>query len=196
MRISSEQKKCRAERSLGVCSRIMRCIRIPGGLLLLALLHPPVEAAQSVTLAWDPSPDATVVGYNMKYGVASHNYGKISDVGIATSTTITGLAEGTTYFFAATSYDLHGLESDISNEIAYTVPNGLPTVLARAGSNNQVILRITGQVGHTYVVQASQNLAGWTVLGSATLDASGALEFVDPEAGIFPARFYRTQEQP
>src|SRR5262249_1759364 len=39
-----------------------------------------------------------------------------------TSTTISGLAPGATYFFAATAYDSLGVESPFSNEISYLVP--------------------------------------------------------------------------
>jgi hypothetical protein len=85
-------------------------------------------ATQSVTLAWDPSPDPTVVGYKVYYGVASLTYTNVIDVGDATSVTISNLVEGTTYYFAATAYNILGMESAFSAETVYTVP---------AGSGNQ-----------------------------------------------------------
>jgi len=57
-----------------------------------------------VTLAWLPSTDTNVVGYNVYYGGASGVYtNKISTVN-TTNTIVPDLIEGTTYYFAATAY--------------------------------------------------------------------------------------------
>ena len=77
---------------------------------------------QSVTLAWDRSPDADVTGYRLYYGVASGAYTNVTDVGNVDTATLGGLKAGVTYYFAATAYDGSGLESDFSNEVSYTVP--------------------------------------------------------------------------
>jgi len=90
---------------------------------LLALSQFPVFAAASVTLTWDPSPDATVTGYRIYYGVASRSYTNIVDAGDATSITISNLVEGVTYYFAATAYNVLGMESEFSDEVSYTVPS-------------------------------------------------------------------------
>src|SRR5439155_12430663 len=79
-------------------------------------------AANSVTLAWDPSISTNVAGYRVYYGVGSRSYTNSVNVGAATSTTLTTLADGTTYYFAATAYDIYGLESDYSSETNYTTP--------------------------------------------------------------------------
>jgi len=70
----------------------------------------------SAVLAWQPSTDPTVAGYKLYYGVASHTYTHAIDVGQATTATISNLAVGTTYYFAATAYDSSGVESPFSNE--------------------------------------------------------------------------------
>jgi hypothetical protein len=79
-------------------------------------------AVQSVTLAWNPSTDPNVTGYNVYYGVASGVYTNKIDVGNVTNATINGLVEGVTYYFAATAYNILGVESDFSNETSYSVP--------------------------------------------------------------------------
>src|SRR5258708_5166666 len=61
-------------------------------------------AANSVTLAWDPSISTNVAGYRVYYGVASRSYTNSVNAGAATSVTITTLADATTYYFAATAY--------------------------------------------------------------------------------------------
>ena len=81
-------------------------------------------AAQSVMLAWDQSPETNIAGYYVHYGLASRTYTNAVSAGTATSVTVFGLEEGTTYYFAATCYNDLGLESDYSNEVSYTVPTG------------------------------------------------------------------------
>lgn len=78
-----------------------------------------------VTLAWDQSPDPTVVGYAVYYGVSSRNYTNRIDVGDALTVTISIQPE-TTYFFAVTDYNIGGLESDYSAEVSYTSPAAAP----------------------------------------------------------------------
>ncbi|MGN6556145.1 MAG: tandem-95 repeat protein [Verrucomicrobiota bacterium] len=93
-------------------------------------------AAQSVTLSWTASDDPNVAGYNVYYGVASRTYTNKVDVGSGTTVTINGLIEGTTYYFAATAYNILGVESDYSDEVSYTAPvpgNVRPTLNAIAG---------------------------------------------------------------
>jgi hypothetical protein len=101
---------------------------------------------QSVNLAWSPSPDTNVVGYRVYYGVASRTYTNMVDVGAVTNATIGGLVEGKTYYFAATAYNILGLESDYSAEISYTIPGGsvnqAPTLNAL---NNLTINEDAGQ---------------------------------------------------
>ena len=79
-------------------------------------------AAQKVTLAWDPSASANILGYKIYYGTTSHKYSSTVSVGNVTQATIAGLIEGTTYFFAITAYDNSNQESDFSNEASYAVP--------------------------------------------------------------------------
>ncbi|MDQ2693988.1 MAG: fibronectin type III domain-containing protein [Pseudomonadota bacterium] len=82
------------------------------------LLDP--EAGEA-TLAWGASPDAAVDGYNLHYGLAPGAYDRTVDVGANTSSTISGLVGGQTYFFVVTAYDRDtNRESAFSNEISRT----------------------------------------------------------------------------
>jgi hypothetical protein len=76
----------------------------------------------TVTLAWDQSPDPSVVGYHLYWGCNSRAYTNFVDCGAATIWQLRGLATNTLYFFAATTYNWSGLESDYSAEASYTTP--------------------------------------------------------------------------
>lgn len=98
-------------------------LRVPG-FVFLALVFMQLRAfsaTASVTLAWNPSTDPAIAGYNIYYGGASDAYTNEIFVGNATSVTISGLVPGTTYYFAATTYSASGLESAFSSELAYLV---------------------------------------------------------------------------
>ena len=82
----------------------------------------------SVTLAWDASTGTNVAGYHIWYGGVSGSYTNSVDAGTDLMVSVSGLAPGGTYYFAATAYDGTGDESDFSNEISYTVPTGGGTI--------------------------------------------------------------------
>lgn len=77
-------------------------------------------SAGQVTLAWDPNGEPEVAGYKLYYGPVSGQYDQVIDVGNVTTTTVTDLQTGGTYWFVVTAYTADGLESDPSNEINYT----------------------------------------------------------------------------
>jgi hypothetical protein len=155
--------------------------------MLMAL---PALQAASVTLTWSPSIDSTVVGYNIYYGVASGVYTHSNNVGNVTNFTITGLADDTTYYFAATSYDSNGVESNFSNEIAVTTP---PIAIAPPKHQNvsvsgQFSFDVSDDSNEVFVVQASTDLITWVPVQTN----AASFTFVDTNAGQFRSRFYRT----
>ena len=138
------------------------------------------------------------MGYNVYYGGASGNYTNTLSAGNATNATISGLVKGTTYYFAATTYSSSGVQSPFSNEVSYSVPTNTvtppsPGVQFRVTPARQFILTVTGPVGHTYDIQASQDFKNWTVIGTVTVGASGSVDFTDTNAAGFLRRFYRTR---
>ena len=128
---------------------------------LVLFFQLPVHADQSVTLSWDPSSSSNVAGYNI---YSRHDepraYTSVVAVGDITHATISGLVPGTTYYFAATTYDDAGNESDFSNEISNTVPvTAAPALALAALSGGQFSFTVSGEAGQQYVVQTSTNLA-------------------------------------
>ncbi len=91
---------------------------------------------QDISLSWDASPTAGVTGYKVYYkqgngdlpfdGIGANEGTSPVDVNNSLSTTLTGLEDGTTYFFTITAYDNDNGNSSYSN----IVSNGwLPTLL-------------------------------------------------------------------
>ena len=205
VRMIFKQRAKRTRKVLGGSSRIMGLTRVLVGILFLAMLHHPVPAdgvtlpdAYRVTLAWNPSTSTNVTGYKIYYGLACGVYNSVESA-TGTNTTITGLAAGTTYYFAATAVDALGVESPFSNEASYTteVPTvGVPTVQIRTAPAGQFVLTVSGLIGQTYDIEASQDLMTWTNIGTVTPGASGSLDFTDTNTASFPQRFYRTRETP
>lgn len=97
-------------------SRISAAFVFAATLLVAARL----EAATSVTLAWNASPETNVTGYIVAYGPRSGAYTGQVDVGNKTQFTLLGIPAGT-YFFVVKAYNSAGLISDPSNEVSTTV---------------------------------------------------------------------------
>ncbi len=98
---------------------------------LVALVPFSALALSSVNLAWTPSTGTNIAGYHVYYGAASRTYTNMVFIANATNTTISGLTDGVTYYFAATAVDNSGLEGDYSNEATATsqfVVNQPPTL--------------------------------------------------------------------
>jgi hypothetical protein len=161
-----------------------------------AAVQTTVPPGQSATLTWSLNTDPAVVGNNVYYGTSSHNYTNMISVGNVTSTTISGLVAGVTYYFAATAYDSTGAQSAYSTEAVYTVPGTILSQMQIRHSSfgGQFTLTVSGPVGNTYNILATQDLISWTVIGTVTVGASGSLDFIDTNAANFPKRFYRTQQ--
>jgi hypothetical protein len=81
-----------------------------------------VQGGQSVTLAWNPDPDPNLAGYRLYCGTRRGVYTQRIEIGKATTTSVSNLAVGRTYFFAVTVYNTAYMESPPSNEVSYTVP--------------------------------------------------------------------------
>jgi fibronectin type 3 domain-containing protein len=122
--------------------------------------------AQNVVLTWNPSTDPNVAGYKIYSGTASQNYTNVVVVGNATNATISGLAYGTTYYFAATTYDDSGNESPYSNEATFSVPT--PAVGSSTTTLSLPTLNAIADVNINENASAQAiNLSGITVSGSA-----------------------------
>jgi hypothetical protein len=82
---------------------------------------PPPASLSTATLQWSAPSDSRVQGYRVYYGTSSRAYqqtrGAGLDSGSTTQLVVSNLQSGRTYYFAVTSYDAAGNESDYSNEV-------------------------------------------------------------------------------
>lgn len=142
----------------------------------------------SLSLAWDRSPDVSVVGYRIYWGAASRTYTNSATVGNVTNCTITGLDVGVNYYFAATAYNSSGGESQHSNEATGIVPWAAPVLSIRPYI---YIVEGTTVPNRTNRVQQSNNLTNWQTV----------MLFVGGSGGVWsmlatnnaPQRFYRVK---
>jgi hypothetical protein len=99
--------------------RFVFCLLI-SAFCILYLPYDAVAGTASATFGWNRS-TSSVAGYKFCYGRYSRNYDYVVDVGKSTSCSISGLVEGTTYYFAVKAYDYEGFESKLSRELVYNV---------------------------------------------------------------------------
>ena len=119
----------------------------------------------TATVDWDPSTSTNVVSYNVYYGTSSGNYtNSISVDASSTSTVISGLDAGTTYFFAVTAVDANFDESDFSPEAYVSLP-GAPQLITQTGidGDGNMFMEITTQqtITRAWQIQFSEDLVNW-----------------------------------
>ena len=172
-------------------------IRIDGPCGVLSLLAVSVNClAVDFTFGWKPSPNTNVIGYDVYYGVVSRSYTNVITTGATNRVIIPNLVPGETYFFAVTAYNIVGLESLFSPETSYTIP--IPPPILQISPFNPGNLTVRGQVGASYQLQYSTNLAPnliWRTLTSftqtnseqsLTIDAHSACAFFRLVRGNVP----------
>jgi fibronectin type 3 domain-containing protein len=125
------------------------------------------HASQPVELTWNPSTDPYVVAYKIYYGTQSHVYSSSITYGDISDVTISGLADGQTYYFAVSAVDNEGNESALSGEAVYTVPG------ASSGS-----LTVVGSTAALQAVQVS-----WTA--SPDADVYGYAVYYGTQSGVY-----------
>jgi len=83
-------------------------------------------ASTSATLQWDAVTFPTLSGYRVYYGTAPRSYQQAAGAGVnvgnVNNFTVTGLGNGTRYYFAVTAYDSSNNESGYSNEVFKDIP--------------------------------------------------------------------------
>ncbi len=136
------------------------------------VLNEPVIGDASVVLNWNSVTGAA--GYKIKYGTASGAYTATVDAGNVAGYSITGLTNGTTYYFVVAAYNSGG-ESPNSNEVSSTpvAPAPQAPALSAPTAGNRTITLTWNAVANavSYKVKFGTTSASYTVaidVGSET----------------------------
>jgi hypothetical protein len=137
-----------------------------------------VPGNAQVTVSWDPVPGAT--SYNIYYGTA-WDVTKTTGtpvVGASNPRTVTGLANGTTYFFVVTAVGANGESAD-SNRISAQPASSTPPV--------GVTKRVSVDSSNVQGGQASPPTTGWAANVPPSLSDDGRyVTFVSGAANLVP----------
>jgi cellulose 1,4-beta-cellobiosidase len=145
-----------------------------------------------VALTWNPVAGST--NYTVWYGTTNGGPYPTKKTSTNTSATVTGLANGTNYYFVVTATDTNG-PSAVSAQVS-AIPNNMRPVISSVGTltNGSFALEGVGAAGQTYVLLTASNLTPplvWAPIATNTADANGAFSFADLQATNYQQRFYR-----
>jgi len=129
-----------------------------------------VTAGQTITLAWDASPDeAHLAGYRVHYGESSHAYTLVTNAGLSLTQTVS-VPYPADWFFAVTAVGTNQLESGFSNEVMWRALPGTPR------AHGDTFVRLTP------VLDRSTNMVEWHEFNAAPtyVPATNAMEFFKP----------------
>ncbi len=155
----------------------------------------------SISLAWDPSPGPVPIA---RYEILGWIGGLFPTLSYGTNftgttATITGLTPGTYEEWSARAYDAAGNVSGFAPGIYAVNPAPTPAALSLPAAPNfnpasggfQFAVQLNA-VQTTYI-QATTNLAdpaAWVTIATNP-PSSSVFNFTDPNAGVFPVRYYR-----
>lgn len=140
--------------------------------ILSAVVGVIVDAqSATVSLGWDANTDGVTKGYYV-YTLQGTTQVSKQDALTATTFTVSGLANSTTYSFNVTAYDVNKRESLPSNTVNFTTPAAIPI---------PAVPTISGYNWSKNAVSGYDIDVAWTVSAGATsyviqiLNASGAV---------------------
>jgi len=114
--------------------RLSRSLTAPAAslavLFFLLIFHPRPADAQSVSLAWDPSPETNIAGYNVYRSEQAGAFSglPVNGAALVQATTYADhtVQAGRTYYYVVTAVSTSGEESAYSNQVQTTPPAPAP----------------------------------------------------------------------
>jgi len=167
---------------MSISKTLSRCLFLAVAQLAFAL----PALAGSISLAWDPVSSTNLAGYRVYYGSSPGTYTQSLDAGSATSATVSGLADCSTWYLSVKAYSTTGIVSTApSNEVTgWARPVVALVSLSTAKQGSRVTLAVTGndfrsgatvQFGNPLISVNSISVASCTGLTADVTIAAGAL---------------------
>src|SRR5438132_2782764 len=94
--------------------------------LLNVLITAPASLASHVFLTWDPNPASNIVAYRIYFSTNSTYKTFVQVPASSRRALVPGLNSKTTYYFSATAINSAGIESSLSTEAAFDLPEREP----------------------------------------------------------------------
>ena len=116
-------------------------------IVLILRLQSGADAAD-VTLAWNPKQSPDIAGYRIYYGTCSGIYTSRIDAGKMTNLRIPDLDKGQIFYFAATTYDHNGNESNFLQEAVYD-PSSIAGQISRISDQNKIKIYGSNKIAST-----------------------------------------------
>lgn len=138
--------------------------RIINWLFVLGAAVPMVLNAADAKVSWQANTEDDLAGYRIYYGTTAGNYPNAIDAGNVTQYNVTGLEEGTTYYFVVTAYDNSNNESAYSTQVTYLVEDVTPPTLVSATCSTSDLIvvifsetldEISAEIASNYTISSS-----------------------------------------
>ncbi len=150
----------------------------------------PVAGNSQVSLSWSPAQGLqgwTVSGYNVGQATASGGPYSFTSLGNVTSSTRTGLTNGTTYYFVIRAEDAFGNSIATSTEVsaAPVAPTPVTPPSDSGGGGGGMITPVTRAIlkGYAYPYSSLTILKDGAVAGTLKADLNGNFSFEQSVAG-------------
>jgi len=163
-------------------------ISSPGDYMISALVNAPNTGANSFYVNVDAEPTDPVMIWDIPVTMGFTNRTVTWEGLGGASPKIFSLAAGTHQLI------IRGREGNTQLQAISILP-AYPQLQISSPSDNLILLSGLGLAGHTYEVQASQDLEHWSPLGNVAPDSSGSLSFLDSAAPSFSFRSYRLRDR-
>jgi hypothetical protein len=162
-------------------------ISTPGDYIVSALVNAPNNGADSFYVNIDSEPTDPFMIWDIPATTGFTNR-TVTWEGLAgSSPTIFKLSAGTHQLI------IRGREANTQLQ-TITISPAYPQLQISSQPGQLILLSGLGLAGHTYEIQASQDLQSWTVIGTATPDPNGSVSFLDSDAPSFSSRSYRLRD--
>ncbi|HET6277816.1 MAG TPA: fibronectin type III domain-containing protein [Candidatus Polarisedimenticolia bacterium] len=150
---------------------------VPGSLLGCGLWQGSAAwAATEVILSWDANSESDLAGYRIRYGTSpgNHSMGVVQVPAGTTTTAITGLNAGLTYYFAAHAFDYANNESFPSNEIPAVPVTVAGAILTLSLSDSPDPVAAGGNITYTldYANTGDRDATGVTIISTIPANTS------------------------